>query len=150
LLQKYVKQRLIINQLQLSLTNTGMINRGLNVNMENPPSVDRDGGILEYCRLENITIQPWSPFQHGFFEGPFIGNKKYPELNKELTTMAKKYGITVEALAIAWILRHPANMQPIIGTTKVERVKAISEAYNIKLTREEWYSLYRSAGNELP
>jgi predicted oxidoreductase len=127
-----------------------MIDRGLNVNMENPPSLDHDGGILEYCRLEDITIQPWSPFQYGFFEGPFIGNDKFPKLNKELENMAKQYGITVEALSIAWLLRHPAKMQPIIGTTKKERVKAISEAYKINLTREEWYALYRSAGNELP
>ncbi|MCL2709221.1 MAG: aldo/keto reductase, partial [Defluviitaleaceae bacterium] len=150
LLGKYVRQPLIINQLQFSITNTGMIDSGLNVNMKNPPSVDHDGGLLEFCRIEGITIQPWSPFQHGFFEGTYIGNAKYKELNEELAKTAAEHGISVEAASIAWILRHPAKMQPIIGTTKPERVAEISKASEISLTREKWYSLYLSAGNTLP
>lgn len=150
LLNKYLKRPLIINQLQFSLTNTGMIDSGLNVNMQNPPSFDHDGSVLEFSRIENITIQAWSPFQYGFFSGVFIDNDKFPELNKKLDELAAAKQVTKEAIAIAWILRHPAGIQPILGTTNAERVKNICAAYDITLSRPEWYALYCSAGNELP
>ena len=150
LLKKHVKQPLLFNQLQLSITNAGMIDAGLNVNMENTASVMHDGGILDYCRLHDITIQPWSPFQYGFFEGVFVGSEKFPELNAELDTLAEKYDVTPSAMAIAWILRHPAQMQPIIGTTNPQRVAEICYASQIRLTREEWYKLYCAAGKKLP
>ena len=150
LLVKYVKQPIIINQLQFSITNTGMVDAGINVNMENPPSINRDGSILDYCRLKDITIQPWSPFQYGFFEGVFLNNDKFPELNHKIDTLAASYGVTNTAIAIAWILRHPARMQPIIGTTNPGRVKDISKAAGVTLTRQEWYEVYLAAGNKLP
>lgn len=150
LLNKFLKDKIIANQLQLSLTNTGMIDSGLNVNMEIAPSIDRDGSILEFCRLNDITIQPWSPFQYGFFEGVFLNNPKFKELNDKIDEFAKKYNVTKEAIAIAWILRHPAKMQPIVGTTNRDRIKAICKASDIVLSREEWYELYRAAGNKLP
>lgn len=150
LLQASLPMKLQANQLQFSLTNTGMIDRGLNVNMEISRSVDRDGGILDYCRLKKITIQPWSPFQYGFFEGVFIGNPKFPELNAALDAMSAQFGVTPTTLAIAWILRHPARMQPIVGTTSPERVRQIAQASAIALSREQWYELYRAAGNTLP
>ena len=152
LLSKYLTGPLAIkaNQLQLSPTNTGMIDAGINVNMENPPAINRDGGVLEYCRLHDITIQAWSPFQYGFFEGVFLGSDKYPELNKEIDNLAEKYKATPEAIVIAWILRHPAKMQAIPGTTNLERFKGICGAYKVEMTREEWYVIYRSAGNVLP
>ncbi len=150
LLMKYLKQRIIINQLQLSITDTGMIDSGFNVNMKNLASLDRDDSILEYCRLKDITIQPWSPFQYGFFEGVFLDNPKFPELNIKINEVAQAKGVTNSAVAIAWILRHPAKMQPIVGTTNPQRLKDICRASDITLTREEWYDLYRSAGNRLP
>jgi len=150
LLSKYLNQKLIINQLQLSITNTGMIDTGINVNMKVDSSIDRDGSILDYCRLKNITIQPWSPFQFGFFEGVFLNNDKFPELNKKIDELAEAKGVPNTAIAIAWILRHPAKMQPIIGTTNAARLKDICKASNITLTRPEWYEIYQAAGNELP
>lgn len=150
LLQKFVKQKLLFNQLQLSITNTGMIDAGLNVNMEIDASVDRDGSILDYCRLHEITIQPWSPFQYGFFEGVFLDNPKFPELNKAIDALAAEKGVTNTTIAVAWLLRHPAHMQPIIGTTNPGRVKESCQAANITLTRQEWYAIYRAAGNKLP
>ena len=150
LLQKYIEQKLIINQLQFSITNTGMIDRGLNVNMENSPSLDHDGGILEYCRLHDIRIQPWSPFMFGFFEGVFIDHPDFTELNIVLDRIAEEKHTNKNALVIAWILRHPAKMQPIVGTTNAGRLAQICEATEIILTREEWYEIYRAAGNVLP
>lgn len=150
LLSKYVKQKLIINQLQLSITNTGMIDSGFNVNMKIDPSVDRDGSILEYCRLKDITIQAWSPFQFGLFEGAFLDNPKFKDLNDKINEIAMLKGVTNTAIAIAWILRHPAKIQPILGTTNSSRLKDICKASEIQLTREEWYEIYRSAGNKLP
>ncbi len=150
LLKKFVKQPLIINQLQFSITNTGMVDAGINVNMEIDPSIDRDGSILDYCRLHDITIQPWSPFQYGFFEGVFLDNDKFPELNQKIDEIAAAHSVTNTAIAIAWILRHPAHMQPIVGTTNPGRVKDISRASDITLSRQEWYEIYRAAGNKLP
>lgn len=150
LLQKYVDQKLMINQLQLSITNTGMIDSGFNVNMKVDSSIDRDGSILEYCRLKDITIQAWSPFQYGFFEGIFLGNDKFPELNKKIDEMAEQKGVSNSAIAIAWILRHPAKIQPIVGTTNAMRLKDICKAADVVLSRQEWYEIYRAAGNKLP
>ena len=150
LLTKFVKQPLIINQLQLSITNTGMMDAGMNVNMKIDPSINRDGSILDYCRLKEITIQPWSPFQYGFFEGAFLNNDKFPELNQKINVVAASRGVTNTAIAIAWLLRHPAHMQPIVGTTNPGRVKDICKASNVKLTRQEWYEIYLAAGNQLP
>jgi len=151
LLSKYLGDTpIVVNQLQFSPTNTGMIDVGLNVNMKNPPSVDHDGSVLEFCRLEDITIQAWSPFQYGFFEGVFLGSDKYPQLNKEINSLAAQKGVTPEAIVIAWILHHPAKMQAIPGSTNIERVKGICKANEIELTREEWYAVYRAAGNVLP
>ena len=153
-LQKYLNDagiEIIINQLQLSVTNTGMIDSGLNVNMKNANSVNHDGDILEYCRLKEITIQPWSPFQYGFFEGAFLGNlEKYPKLNEVIDKYAKQYDITNSAVAIAWLLRHPAKMQPVVGSTNKTRVAEICKASDVILTRQEWYDIYKSAGNILP
>lgn len=150
LLKKYVKQPLIANQLQLSITNTTMISSGINVNMNNEAAVNRDGSILDYCRLHDITIQPWSPFQYGFFEGVFLGSDKFPELNQAIDGIAEKYSVSNTTIAIAWLLRHPAQMQPVIGTMNLERLKDCCKAADIRLTREEWYEIYRAAGNILP
>lgn len=150
LLSKYLGQRIIVNQLQFSLTNTGMIDAGLNVNMETDRSVSRDGNILEYCRLKDISIQAWSPFLFGFFDGAFIDHPKFPELNEKMDDLAQKYHVSKNAIATAWILRHPAKIQPVVGTTNAQRLKGICKASGIVLSREEWYRLYLSAGNVLP
>lgn len=150
LLKKYVKQPLLINQLQLSVKVTGMIDSGFNVNMQNPPSVMHDGSVLEYCRLNGITIQAWSPFQYGFFEGVFLNRDKFPELNGCIDRIASEYGVTNSAVAVAWILRHPANMQVVTGTTNANRFTDICKGADITLTREQWYEIYRAAGNTLP
>lgn len=150
LLQKYISQPLVTNQLQLSLTNCSMIQSGMEVNMMTDGAADRDDSILDYCRLNDITIQTWSPFQYGFFEGVFIHNDKFPELNKVLDELAAKYGTTSTAIAAAWILRHPAKMQLIAGTSKASRFAEICRGAEITLTREEWYRLYLAAGHILP
>jgi len=150
LLQKYVKQPLVANQLQLSITNAAMITNGFNVNMQNDEAVDRDGSILDYCRMHDITIQPWSPFQYGFFEGVFLGSDKFPELNAVIDKIAAKYQVTNTTIAIAWLLRHPAKMQPVTGTMNVNRLKDCVKASAIKLSREEWYAILLAAGNKLP
>lgn len=151
LLKTAVKQPLIINQLQFSLTECGMVTSGLNVNMKNDESVMRDGGLLEYCRIKNITVQTWSPFLSGFFGAPYVGNREeFPHLNDALDETAEKYGVTATAVAAAWILRHPAKMQLIAGTTNPERLKEICSGADIALTREEWYRIYLAAGYRLP
>lgn len=150
LVQQAVPMKLIANQLQLSIMHTGMIDYGMHTNMTDPRSVDHDGGILEYSRLHDMTIQAWSPYQYGFFEGVFIDNPKFPNLNDKLHELAAKYGSNVNALAAAWILRIPANMQVIAGTMNPERLAEIADIDRIKLTKQEWCDIYFAAGNDLP
>ncbi len=150
LLQNSLDMPLCANQLQFSIMHAPMIQSGINVNMYNDSAVNRDGGILDFCRLNNITIQSWSPMQFGFFKGCFVDNEKFPELNAVLAKLAEKYGVSKTAVSIAWILRHPAKMQPVTGTTNLERLKDSFRATEFSLTREEWYEIYRAAGNILP
>ena len=150
LLQSCLDMPICVNQLQFSIMHAPMIQSGINVNMYNDSATNRDGGVLDFCRLNKITIQPWSPMQYGFFEGCFIDNDKFPELNKTLESIGNKYGISKTSVAFAWILRHPAKMQPVTGTTNPERLRDCITASDITLTREEWYEIYRAAGNILP
>ena len=150
LLKTAVKQPLCINQLQFSVTEAGMVTSGMNVNMTNAESVMHDGSFLEYARIKGITIQAWSPFQHGFFGGTFIDNDAFPTLNATLAEIGETYGLTKTGVAAAWILRHPANMQVIAGTMNPDRLKEICAAADVTLTRAEWYALYKAAGHQLP
>lgn len=150
LLQKYVRQPLHINQLQFSITNANMVTQGLHVNMLDEAAVNRDGSVLDFCRLNDITIQPWSPFQYGFFQGVFLGNDKFPKLNQVIDEMAEKYGVSNTCIAMAWIMRHPAKMQPVTGTMNVQRLMDCIQASEITLSREDWYAIYLAAGNILP
>lgn len=150
LLNKYLNQKIIINQLQFSVAHTGMIDSGMTVNMKVDGSVDRDGSILDYCRLKDITIQAWSPFQYGFFDGVYLDNDKFPELNKTINKFAAEKGVPNSAIAVAWILRHPAKIQTVVGTMNPSRLKDICKASNVTLTRQEWYDMYLDAGNMLP
>ena len=150
LLKTCVKQPILVNQMQFSIMHSGMINNGIQANTLFEGSINRDGSILEYCRLKNITLQAWSPFQYGFFEGVFIDNDKFPELNAVLERIAIEKGVSKSAISVAWILRHPAKMQTIVGTTNTERLKDICTASNVELSRAEWYEIYRAAGNKLP
>ncbi|MBQ6873489.1 MAG: aldo/keto reductase [Clostridia bacterium] len=150
LLKTSVKQELSINQMQLSIATASMISSGANVNLCNEDGVNRDGYLRDYCRLNGITIQPWSPLQHGFIEGSFSKNEKYAELNRTIGELAEKYGITETGMAIAWLLRLPDKMQPVVGSTNIERIKAVAEAADIEITREDWYKIYLAAGYRLP
>lgn len=151
LLKKYVKQPLQINQLQLSLEQSQLIDQNLYMNNKTTDmSIMRDGSALDYCRLHDITIQAWSPLQYGMFQGMFIDNPKFPEMNEALDALAKQYGVTKSAIAIAWILRHPAKMQVIAGTMNPIHLKEMADADRINLTREEWYRLYLASGKFLP
>jgi predicted oxidoreductase len=151
LLRKHVTQPIVANQLQLSITHAPMIAQGVAANMQGlDQSIVRDDGIVDYCRLNDITIQAWSPFQAGFFDGPFLGSARHPELNAVVDRLAEKYGVPAEAIAVAWITRHPAQMQVVLGTTTPERVSAAALGSDLPLTRAEWYELFRAAGYTLP
>ncbi|MCI6122294.1 aldo/keto reductase [Lachnospiraceae bacterium HCP28S3_F9] len=150
LLDRAVDAPLVFNQLQLSIAHCPMIDTGLSVNNRIPQAVDYEGGILEYSRLKAMTIQAWSPFQKGLFEGPFLTDwETYGELNAYIDQLAEKYNVTNTAIAVAWILRHPAHMQVILGTTNQKRIADACQGADITLTREEWYTLYAKAGKRI-
>ncbi|MBE6685643.1 MAG: aldo/keto reductase family oxidoreductase [Ruminococcaceae bacterium] len=150
LLKTCVKQPLTMNQMQLSIVECGMIAQGLNTNMSNKLSYMHDAGVLDYSRINGMTIQAWSPFQKGFFEGSFIDDPEYKTLNDKLEEIGGRYNVSKTAVATAWILRHPARMQVLVGTTNVRHLRDILGYEKVELSREDWYSLYRAAGHTLP
>jgi predicted oxidoreductase len=151
LLKTAVKQPLLFNQVQLSITHANLIARGVANNMAGlGQSVDRDNGLLDYSRLKGMMLQAWSPFQKGFFDGVFIGDNDYVELNHVLDELAETHGVTPTGIAVAWIVRHPANIQVVLGTTNPGRVAESAAGSDVRLTREEWYRLFRAAGHVLP
>jgi predicted oxidoreductase len=150
LLQRGLPQRLLFNQLQLSVAFTPLIDAGIHVNNKDDFALVRDGGALDYCRLQNITVQAWSPFQYGFFEGVFLDNPKFPRLNQVIDRIAGEYQVTNTAVAVAWISRHPARIQTVLGTTTPQRVRDAAQSQGFVLTRQQWYEIYRAAGNVLP
>ena len=142
--------RLVVNQMQFSLGHTLPIEAGLNVNNQKAEAVALAGDVVEYCQLKNVTMQAWSPLQYGFFKGTFLGDENFAPLNAELNALAEKYGCTPAAIACAWILRHPAKMQVVTGTTSPVHMRELCAAADIQLTREEWYKLYYATGKKLP
>lgn len=148
LLKKTIEQDLIVNQLQLSVMHTGIIDAGINVNTKHENAINRDGSVLDYSRLKDMTIQAWSPVKAE--GGVFIDNDAYPEINAKLKEIGEKYGLDKSGTAVAWILRHPARIQTIVGTMTPERLKQYAQASEVVLSREEWYDIYRTAGNPIP
>jgi Predicted oxidoreductase len=152
LLKSAVKQPLVANQVQLSITHAPLFAQGVAANMAGlDQSISRDIGLLDYSRLNNMMLQAWSPFQKGFFDGVFLGDREnFAELNDAIDALARQYGVTPTGIAVAWITRHPANIQVVLGTTNPGRVKDSAAGSNVTLTREEWYRLFRAAGHTLP
>ncbi|MGM7666756.1 aldo/keto reductase [Microbacterium sp. A93] len=152
LLQASVRQPLVAHQVQLSLTHSTIVAQGLASNMAGQPdSVVRDGGgLVDYCRLHGITLQAYSTIQSGDGSGVFLGSPDHPELNAALDRLAEKYGVTPIAIATAWITRHPANLQVVLGTTTPQRVTDAAAGSDLRLTRAEWYGLIQAAGHHVP
>jgi predicted oxidoreductase len=150
LLQKYLAQPVVANQLQLSIANATFITQGLHVNMLDDTALNRDGGVLDFCRYNDITIQPWSPFQYGFFRGVFLNNSEFPKLNAVIDRIAAGYGVSNTTIVMAWLLRHPAGFQPVTGTTNIARLADCVKAAELTISREEWYEILMAAGNTLP
>lgn len=150
LLQSYLDAPLAVNQLQLSPVHTPLIDAGLHVNMLEEAGIMRDGGLLDYCQLKKVTIQAWSPFQIDLSQGLFQGHPRYQTLTDNLATLADHYGVSSEAIVLAWLLRHPAKLQVLVGSMNPERLQQMVQATQITLTRQEWYQIYQSAGKTLP
>lgn len=152
LLKTAVRQPLLFNQVQLSITHSNLMAQGIAVNMNGlDQSISRDVGLLDYSRLKGMMLQAWSPFQRNFFDGVFLGDRvNHPDLNDVLDELAAAYGVTPTGIATAWITRHPANIQVVLGTTKPARVREAAAGSDITLTRPEWYRLFRAGGHILP
>jgi predicted oxidoreductase len=152
LLKSAVRQPLLFNQVQLSIAHANLFAQGIAANMGGlDQSISRDVGLLDYSRLKGMVLQAWSPVQQGFFGGVFIGDRQnFAELNDVMDDLAKKYAVTPTGIAIAWITRHPANLQVVLGTTRPDRVRESVAGSDVTLTREEWYRLFRAAGHSVP
>ena len=143
LLKRSVDQRFVVNQLELNVLHSGLIEGGVSVNQMFPPNPIHGEGTLEYCRLHDITIQAWGPLANGRVTGR-LPEKPEPRITKTAELVAKlaeKHGVSGEAIIIAWLMRHPAHIQPVIGTTDTNRIAASCQANSVELSREEWYEL---------
>lgn len=147
LLKKYVSQPILTNQLQLGLFHSAMIDEWMCVNMNNDFALDRDGGILPYCRLHDMTIQAWGPLRSD--NGFFPSDSSLEEENARLKEWADSFGVTPEALSIAWLMKLDF-VQPIIGTTNTDRLVSMLKADSVSLSREQWYNIYSDAGKLIP
>lgn len=143
LLQKYLHQKLAVHQLQLSVAHTDLIDSSYSMRLSPEQNIDRTGDALTHCRLHGMSVQAWSPFQFGFYGGVFMGNERFPNLNASVDRIATQYGVSASAIAVAWLLRHPARIQPLIGTTNAARFEDICHGTEVTLSRAEWYELYR-------
>jgi predicted oxidoreductase len=152
LLKTAVKQKLVANQIQLSITHANLFGQGIAANINGlDQSISRDNDILNYSRINKVTLQAWSPFQKGWFDGVFLGDREhYGPLNDAIDEIASAHGVTPTGIAVAWITRHPANIQVVLGTTKPERVRDSAAGSDVTLSREEWYRLFTAAGHKLP
>ena len=150
LIKRAVKQEIAVDQVQMSIVHAPMIDAGIHVNMNDDFAVMRDGSLIDYAQLRGITLQAWSVVQASWAQGSFLDNPEFPELNAVLARLAEKYGVTKSAVAVAWLMRHPAGIQPIAGTTSPAHLRELARAADFTLTRPEWYSLYLSAGKRLP
>ncbi len=150
LLNSALSEPLVVDQMQMSLAACPMVDFGLRVNTMEDGAIPRDGGVLDWCRLHGVTVQAWSPLQFGYFKGTFLHSSEFPDLNAELNRVAEAYGVSTTAIALAWLLRHPAGIQPLVGSTNPARLPALVEACSITLDRADWYSLYCAAGKTLP
>lgn len=150
LLQSGLKNKIEFNQIQFSPVHAGTVRSGFEVNMETAGAADRTGSVVEYCRLNGIQLQAWSPFQHGFIKGAYIGNPEFAALNTALEDIGRKYGLSSTATVAAWISRHPAGIQTVCGTTNVNRLLDVKKGAETVISREDWYKIYTAAGNILP
>ncbi|MFC1712100.1 aldo/keto reductase family oxidoreductase [Candidatus Poribacteria bacterium] len=152
-LQKWVNQPLAANQLQLSVVHTHLIDEGIVMNRSDYPQPTRGEGTLEFCRMQDITIQAWSPLASGIVSGKSLEapDERIKETAALVAKLAEEKGVSQTAIVIAWLLRHPARIQPIIGTTNPTRIAGACQADDIELTREEWYGLFIAGrGKSLP
>lgn len=150
LLKTHVTQPIMFDQLQFGIMHSGMVDFNIHTNMTDDRSIDHDGQTLNYLQTHRITLQAWSPYQYGFFEGTFINNPKFPKLNEELQKLSDKYHVGKNAIAGAWILRYPAQIQVLVGSMNPEHIKDSAKAGDIALTKQEWYDIYLATGNDLP
>lgn len=158
LLRHYVRQPLVVNQLEFSLAQPALLVEGLSANQAGAGAVSGLAtGLLDYCRLHNIAVQAWSPIGGGRLlraaasPAPGVAPDPLAAAAKLIAELAIAKNTTAEAVLLAWILRHPAGIQPIIGTTRADRVRASVPADDIELSREEWYALLAAArGKNVP
>ncbi len=152
LLQHYLDMPLVTNQVEFNLVHTHLLDAGIIANQNNP-RLARNHDLIEYCRLHDITLQAWSPLARGSLSGNSSPDdpENVQQAAKVVAEMAEEKGVSREAIVTAWILRHPAGIQPLPGTTTSERLLAICEADQVELTREDWYRLFLAGrGEALP
>ena len=149
-LQKHLDIKIEVNQLQFSIMHNDLVRTSIYTNMNELEPLSNSFELLDYMQEHDISMQAWSPFNYGLFEGIFIDNDKFPILNEKLAEIALKYNAEKSAIAVAWINTHPAKIQTIIGTMTPKRIIDASLGANIILTRQEWYEIYKAAGFKLP
>ncbi|KZN48510.1 aldo/keto reductase [Pseudoalteromonas luteoviolacea] len=152
-LQSALNMPIISNQIEMSLAKLDWLNDGVMVGSQGNHLVDFVSGTLEYCQQHEIQLQAWGSMAKGQFseQGLYSDELRVRKTSQLVKKLAHKYHVSVEAIVLAFVLRHPAKVQPVIGTTQEIRIKNAVEAIDVCLEREDWYNLYVSSrGNPLP
>ncbi|WP_040515653.1 aldo/keto reductase [Paraglaciecola polaris] len=152
-LQQALDAPLVANQIEASLLKQDWIDEGVYAGNSDGQDINFNAGTLEYCRREHMQLQSWGSLAQGLYSGRAVSDKSEAVIRTSVLVakLAAAYNVSPEAIVLAWLIRHPANIQPVIGSTDCGRIAGASQAGNITLSREHWYALYESAkGMELP
>ena len=142
-----MRQPLVVNQMEVHLLNTSHLDAGLVIQGGQPTVAATAAGTLEYCRANGIQVEAWSPLGGGRLRAgdqPAV-DERVARVNRAIAELAASLGVEHETVAIAWILRHPARIRPVIGTVDPGRIRACAAAEKVVLAREPWYRLYAAA-----
>ena len=122
-------------------------------NQAAPAYPDGWEGVVEYCRLKGVSLQAWSPLARGLLSGGDLSDVG-PAVVKTaalVQQLAEAYSVSSEAIVLAWLMRHPAGIMPVLGTSRCDRLRACAESVNVTLSRDEWYRLFEAArGAKMP
>jgi predicted oxidoreductase len=148
LLKASVEQPIVVNQIEYNPVHTPLHDSAIHANMKRPDFGNPGEGIIEYCRLHGIALQAWGSLARGVLTGKPPGPETEPRIRETATLierLAKERSVSREAIVLAWILRHPAGIRPVVGTTNPDRIRACCEATSVKLSRADWYQIYSAA-----
>jgi predicted oxidoreductase len=151
-LQSALNIPIIANQLEMSLASSDFVEDGITTNMAQNAQNGFPRGTLEYCHQAGVQLQAWGAMAQGLYSSEGEHDDKNVMATRALVAKyAEEFAVDANAIVLAWLMQHPSNIQPVLGTTNPERLALATKALDVKLTREQWYLLFETRrGIEVP